>query len=94
MCKRVCRFTRFSLTCTLLLNYSVFRDLSLGLRGTSDFHNYSSVAPVAQWLRCCATNQKVAGSILSLLLTAERRDCASTGHSSEFSVVYNRRRVK
>ena len=26
-------------------------------------HNYSSYTAVAQWLRCCATNQKVAGSI-------------------------------
>ena len=83
-----------SLTCTLILNYWVFSVLSVGLRETSDFHNYSSVDPVAQWIRCCATNRKVAGSILSLLLTAERRVCASTGHRSEFSVVYSTRRVK
>jgi len=38
---------------TLFHNFFVLKSLVYVLRGTA----------VAQWLRCCATNQKVAGSI-------------------------------
>ena len=30
---------------------------------TMRYHNSTSLGAVAQWLRCCATNRKVAGSI-------------------------------
>ena len=44
-------------------------------------------AAVAEWLKCCATNGKVAGSIASTLLAAERRGFVYTGYSSESRVV-------
>jgi len=46
----------------VLLSAALFKILTTSLQQII-FHNCHSGTAVAQWLRCCATNRKVAGSI-------------------------------
>ena len=47
----------------LLSVVSIFYFLHETLKIVGKFHNLCTVHQVAQWLRCCATNRKVNGSI-------------------------------